>query len=263
MAASVASQSGFENERQHGRNNEIYATFAALGMRHMSFRLIQGNWKRLPASASGNCLKISCPDVDSQTRSATVVGHSLGRCLGRRKCSLKAQLESAGIDRNTRMKDFIKQCKTSAVEGMEMFLRNFSHVPDDKLTWQATPSAKTPIRIAAHTALYAARFAGMIRDRQLPGMENLEEWLAQRNTEEEALTSRVEMEAAFRKGTEEVLTALDTLTPELIESSLDSGQGWSMPMTFLMKLPGWHATLHTGQIDFLQTCWDDQEIYVG
>jgi len=30
-----------------------------------------------------------------------------------------------------------------------------------------------------------------------------------------------------------------------------------------LGLPGWHATLHLGQIDYLQTCWDDQKIYVG
>ena len=71
------------------------------------------------------------------------------------------------------------------------------------------------------------------------------------------------MEAVFRSGTEEVIAALDTLSPEDVESSLDSGMGWSMSMIFLMGLSGWHSTLHAGQIDFLQTCWDDQEIYVG
>ncbi len=144
-----------------------------------------------------------------------------------------------------------------------MFLRNFSHVPDDKLTWTPTPTAKSAIRIAAHTALYSGRFARMINERKLPAPENLTEWLAQRDAEEIAVTSRAEMEAIFRKGTDEVLAALDDLTPEDIEMSLGSGQGWSMPMSHLMKLPGWHATLHTGQIDFLQTCWDDQEVYLG
>ena len=146
---------------------------------------------------------------------------------------------------------------------MEMFLRNFSHVPDDKLTWTATPTAKSAIRIAAHTALYAARFASMIRDRGLPQPDNLEEWLAQRDAEERALIDRGEIERVFRAGTAEVLAALDGLSPEETAMTLDSGQGWSMPMSFLMGLPGWHATLHTGQIDFLQTCWDDQQVYVG
>lgn len=152
--------------------------------------------------------------------------------------------------------------KTSAVDGMEYFLRNFSHVPDEKLTWRATPTAKSPIRIAAHTALYAARFARMMREKRLPQPDNLAEWLAERNAEEEAVTDRVEMERLFRSGTEEVLAVLDGLSPEDIASVLDSGQGWKVPMTRLMALPGWHATLHAGQIDFLQTCWDDQEIYL-
>lgn len=160
------------------------------------------------------------------------------------------------------MEAVVASCKKSAVDGMEMFLRNFSHVPDDKLHWTPTPSAKSAIRIAAHTALYAGRFASMINDRKLPGGDNLEEWLAQRNAEEVALTSREEVERVFRQGTEEVIKALDSLSPEEVEMSLDSGQGWSMPMTVLMKLAGWHATLHTGQIDYLQTCWDDQQVYL-
>jgi hypothetical protein len=27
-----------------------------------------------------------------------------------------------------------------------------------------------------------------------------------------------------------------------------------------MNLPDWHGFVHLGQIDFLQTCWDDQEV---
>lgn len=160
------------------------------------------------------------------------------------------------------MDSLVAACKKSAVQGMEYFLRNFSFVPDDKLTWTPTPTAKSAIRIAAHTALYAGRFARMIQDRKLPSGDNLTEWLAQRDAEESAITSRAEMERIFRKGTEEVIAALDSLTPEMIGTTLDSGQGWSMPMTFLMNLPGFHATLHAGQIDYLQTCWGDQEVYV-
>jgi hypothetical protein len=159
--------------------------------------------------------------------------------------------------------DLIESYKQRAVSGMEMFLRNFSHVPDDKLEWTPTPTSKSALRVAAHTALYAGRFASMIRDRGLPNPTNLTEWVAQRDAEERAITSREEMEKVFREGTAEVLAALDGLTPEEVESTLDSGQGWSMPMTQLIALPGWHATLHLGQIDYLQTCWDDQQIYVG
>ncbi|MFZ4508451.1 MAG: DinB family protein [Fimbriimonas sp.] len=159
--------------------------------------------------------------------------------------------------------DIIESSKQRAVSNMEFFLRNFAHVPDDKLNWTPTPTSKSAIRIAAHTALYAGRFAAMIRNRALPQPENLSEWLAQRDAEEKAVTSREEMEQIFRAGTAEVLAALETLTPEEVESTLASAQGWSMPMKLLIGLPGWHATLHAGQIDYLQTCWDDQEVYVA
>lgn len=159
--------------------------------------------------------------------------------------------------------DVIEASKQRAISNMEFFLRNFAHVPEDKLHFKPVPTAKSPLRVAAHTALYAGRFASMIRDRQLPVPENLTEWLAARNAEEEAVTSREEVERIFREGTAEVVAAMDALTPEDLETSLDSGQGWSMPMTQMIALPGWHATLHAGQIDYLQTCWDDQEVYVA
>jgi hypothetical protein len=160
------------------------------------------------------------------------------------------------------MEDVVASCKKSAVQGMEMFLRNFSYVPDDKLAWTPTPTSKSAIHVAAHTALYAGRFARMINDRKLPQVDDIPAWMARQNAEEAAITCRKEMEAIFRQGTDEVLAALDSLQPDEIDMSLD-GPGWSMPMTQLMNLPGWHATLHLGQIDYLQTCWDDQEIYVG
>jgi hypothetical protein len=159
--------------------------------------------------------------------------------------------------------DLVESSKQRAVSCMELFLRNFSHVPDDKLNWTPTPTAKSAIRIAAHTALYAGRFAQMIRDRRLPDAENLSEWLAQRDAEEAAIISRSEVESIFREGTAEVLAAIDTLSPEDLKLSLDSGQGWFVSMEQVMGLPGFHATLHTGQIDYLQTCWNDQQVYVG
>jgi uncharacterized damage-inducible protein DinB len=159
------------------------------------------------------------------------------------------------------MESLVASCKESAVWGMEHFLKVFSFVPDDKLTWTPTPTAKSAIRIAAHTALYAGIFARMIEERKLPASDNLTEWLAQRNAEEAAISSRTEMESIFRKGTDEVIAALDSLTPEAIGTALESGLGWSMPMTFLMNLPGTHAMGHTGQIDYLQTCWGDQEVH--
>jgi hypothetical protein len=159
------------------------------------------------------------------------------------------------------MQDLVAAYKESAIKGMEEFLKDLSFVPDDKLTWTLTPTAKSALRIAAHTALYAGRFARMINARRLPGSENIAERRALQNAEEAALTSRAEVEAIFRRGTDEVIAALDSLTAEEVGATLDSGFGWSIPMTRLLEMPGLHAWGHGAQLDYLQTCWDDQEVH--
>lgn len=150
-----------------------------------------------------------------------------------------------------------------AVRDVERFLRNFAHVPDDKLTWSPTPTAKSALRIAAHTALYLGRFARMIRERRLPQPSDVQAWVAGCDAQEVAITNRQGVEEAFRAGIEEVLAALGALTPEDLDVTLDSGQGRTITMKQLIALPAWHTTLHLGQIDYLQTCWGDMEVYVG
>lgn len=158
--------------------------------------------------------------------------------------------------------DLIELAKKSAVQEMEMFLRNFSYVPDERLHWSPTATSKSPLRIAAHTALYMSRFAAMIRDRELPGSDNLEEWIAQRDAEEVGISTREEMETVFRNGTRELLQVLDSLSANDLELVITSKNGGAVSMKYLITLPSWHTTLHLGQIDFLQTCWDDQKVYV-
>lgn len=83
-------------------------------------------------------------------------------------------------------------------------------------------------------------------------------WVA----EETKIATREEVIELFEKGVVEVIEALDDLTESDLEKHLDSGQGWSLSMQSLITFPGWHSTLHAGQINYLQTCWDDQTIYV-
>ena len=161
------------------------------------------------------------------------------------------------------MNQIVEMSKLTAVQGMDMFLRNFSKVPADKLRWSPTPTSKSALQIAAHTAVTNSNFAEMIQNRRLPIGDDLPDFIARTKAAEEAITSKEEMERVFRENTQKVLDALDTLSDHDVDLVFDSGQGWEMSMKFLMRLAGWHATLHLGQIDYLQTCWDDQQIYVG
>lgn len=155
----------------------------------------------------------------------------------------------------------VRKAASDAQNTMEMFLRNFANVPDERLTWTPSPTAKSALRIAAHTATYAARFAQMIRTRSLPSGD-VEAWIQKCRDEEMAVGTREGVERLFREGTALVIEALEGLTEEDIDMRLGSGDD-TMSMAFLMGLPALHAAIHMGQIDFLQTCWGDQQVYVG
>lgn len=153
-------------------------------------------------------------------------------------------------------------CQKDAQNGMESFLKSFSYVPDEKLTWQPTPTAKSALQIAAHVAVTARNFARFLTARSIK-LDDLDAFLEENRTAEAAITSREEAIALFRHHTEHIIEVLGSYTSEDAQITVDSGQGWNMPITYLMKLPGIHAHCHMGQIDYLQTCWDYQQIYVG
>jgi len=141
---------------------------------------------------------------------------------------------------------------------MEMFLRNLSHVPADKLTWSPTPTAKSALQIAAHCAGYSGGFARVIRSGKFPATG--EEFLAPINAAISAITTVDEAVAVLRQGIDDTVAALDTVQPEQIDAMLETPIG-PTPFLFFMTIPANHLLLHTGQIDYLQTCWDDLEVY--
>ena len=155
----------------------------------------------------------------------------------------------------------IEACKENAVRAMKHFLHAMSFVPEDKLHWAPTPTSKCAFQIAAHTAVTNGNFAKMMRERKLPLGDEIPAFIERTKASEDALKTREDIEALFRKNTDDVLAALDTLTPDEFELVLDTGVGFSMPMKQLMNLPTAHVNWHIGQIDYLQTCWDDQEVH--
>ena len=159
------------------------------------------------------------------------------------------------------MENLVPMCKQNAVRGTERFLKSLSFVPDDKLNWSPTPTAKTALRIAAHTAVVAGLFAEVIRSGKFPTVDAAQ-LFGPLKAAEDAIAAREEAIALLRKNTDEVVAALDAATPELIASTLETPFGFSAPMAFFMNVPGEHAASHAAQIDYLQTCWGDLEVHI-
>jgi hypothetical protein len=154
------------------------------------------------------------------------------------------------------MQEVIGQAKQSIVMGKERFLKTFSFVPDDKLNWSPTPTAKSALRIAAHIGLSNQGMAGIVRGEKFPFASMKEMWEAVEPAEK-AITTREQAIKQIEDGAIAALAALDALTPERLAA--DAGLPMPMPMAQFVMILGAHVASHAAQIDYLQTCWGDME----
>jgi len=158
------------------------------------------------------------------------------------------------------MKDIVTLCKEQATSAMNGFLHVLSFVPADKLTWSPSPTAKNALQIAAHCAAQSGAFAQTIRAGKFP--DSVEDFLGPIHATLAGITTLEQAEAVLRKGIADTVDALDTVTPEQVDSIIDVQGLGQIPFTFCMTIPARHLNDHTSQIDYLQTCWDDQEVHV-
>ena len=75
------------------------------------------------------------------------------------------------------------------------------------------------------------------------------------------VTTLEEAEAVLRQGIADTVAALGNVRPEQIDSLIDAPHA-QVPFTFFLTLPASHLEGHATQIDYLQTCWGDQEVHV-
>ncbi len=159
----------------------------------------------------------------------------------------------------TKMSPTILQSQARVTQATEHFLRSLRHVPPDRLEWSPTPTAKSALQIAAHVAGYSGGFAGILRRGAFP--ENVEDFLGPIEARTKSVTHADQAETVLREGTAETLAALERVRPEWIGATIETPIG---PTSFLffMNIPADHLIGHAYQIDFLQTCWGDLEIYI-
>ncbi len=156
------------------------------------------------------------------------------------------------------MEDVVARCQERAQWAMEHFLLVLSFVPADKLTWSPAPTAKSALQIAAHCAGYSGGFASIIKAGVFPA--DAQDFLGPIDARIKSITSVSEAEAMLRQGIADTLAALDTVSLEQIGAKVMTPQGQT-PFLFFMTIPATHLVLHTGQLDYLQTCWGDQEVH--
>ena len=139
--------------------------------------------------------------------------------------------------------------------GKSMLLNTFKYVPDDKLTYSPAGTSKSALQIAAHCAVSNYGIAAMLRGEpsEINTFAQLFEYC---NQEEAKFTSREQVLAAIDDSVENVKKAIQGVSPSQFEGLVGQGE-LQGPTPFFMNLPGIHMSMHSAQIDYLETTWGD------
>ena len=158
---------------------------------------------------------------------------------------------------NTQAVESIERAKGAVQTSRDLLLKTFAFVPDEKLNWSPSTTARTPLQIAAHCGGANATFATLLRGEPWPLAKTAAEANEQiRNgpTEihtREAAVQKIEDSAAA------LVAALEKATPATLETMLWTAFG-EFPYGFAMTFPAEHMAGHARQIDYLETIWGDQ-----
>lgn len=156
----------------------------------------------------------------------------------------------------TRLKEPIGACQARVKAAAERLGKTFSFVPDDKLNWSPSPTARTALAIVAHACLANRMFAKVLSGEPISPMPTPEEVGVSSRKFEATIRDRAEAVRLLEETCEGIVAALATMTAERFATSPNSPFG-ALPMAVWIHLPGRHMDGHAAQIDYLQTIWGD------
>ncbi len=157
---------------------------------------------------------------------------------------------------NTRLKQPIAACQARVRAAAERLGKTFSFVPDDKLDWSPSRTARTALAIVAHCCQANRMFAKVLGGEPISPMPTPDEVGASSRKFEATIHDRAEAVRLLQETCEQVVAALATMTAERFAATPNSPFG-PLPMSTWVNLPGMHMDNHAAQIDYLQTIWGD------
>ncbi len=155
------------------------------------------------------------------------------------------------------MHDAIAAAKSSLERAQTRTLDTFAAIPDNKLTWSPSSTARHSLALMAHIGIANQFFASVIRGEKQT-FTSFEELITVHRSGEPKIASR---EAAVDLVTSSicgVLEAMEKLTPDSLSGMADMGFA-QMPMAVFIGYAQYHTVNHVAQMDYLQTIWGDME----
>ena len=147
-----------------------------------------------------------------------------------------------------------------AKEGSLQILKSMKAVPDDKMGWKPSPTAKNVVQICAHAGVANLQLANIIRNGKSE-FDKIEEYVKFTHAEEEKIQTREQAIQCIETSVGQLEKALLHLSSAQLAKEAITPFG-ACPMSELIYWPGNHLYMHASQIDYIQTIWGDMEIHM-
>ena len=154
------------------------------------------------------------------------------------------------------METTIAKAQSHLESASKRVLHLLSFVPDDKLTWAPSSTARSFIQVVAHVAATNRAFAHILSRTMPESMPSPEEFFSNLRATEEGIATRESAIPYLQETTTELCKAIATVTAENIDSERPNPFG-SMSARAWLDIAYNHIEGHTGQLEYLQTLWGD------
>jgi len=152
----------------------------------------------------------------------------------------------------------ITEAKKETTRAKAQLLRIFEFVPEDKLNWSPSSTARTALQIVAHCGVANSALAAVLRGEPMPLPMDPEAARILIRNGGKGIATREAAVQVVEDSLQEVLQALDTVTEERFATVPPSPFG-SIPFPIWMGIPSSHMDGHANQINYLQTVWGDHD----
>lgn len=156
------------------------------------------------------------------------------------------------------MNDPIAAAAAEMEQVRDQFLRALDRTPDDRLHWTPSPTARTPLRLVAHSAYALGFIKTMLDGTPYPAStmadadENFMEMDGNVQTREEA-------ETLFREKCDAMASYLRSLSLDELDRMVDLpfklGQA---PLHAMLGVGAMHTRGHLTQLEYIQTIYGDR-----
>ncbi len=161
------------------------------------------------------------------------------------------------------MSEVIQGAKLEFERSRNRMLALLAEMPDDKLNWSPSPTARTPLAVVAHAGMSLHHITEMLKGRPFGDSTTA---IAQKGFRESELefTTRAQVQELFEKNAAAFIDWIDTLTEEGLNDPITFpfglGQG---TVLHDISAPARHTEAHIAQLEYIQTIYGDQDWHIG